>query len=70
MLVVDLTGLCLSCEDFSCDLSTSWEMFSIDEFRDFASAFAQVSEEIRKNARPLRRRAFFVPWRTQNEKEF
>lgn len=70
MLVVDLSRLLLSCEDFSCELIAKVGDLSIDEYRDSVCAYVQLSEEIRKSVRKRWHKAFFVPWRKENEKEF
>lgn len=70
MLVVDLSRLLLSCEDFPSELIAKIGDLSIDEYRDFVCAYVQLSEEIRKSVRKRWHEAFFVPWRKDNEKEF
>lgn len=70
MLVVDLSRLLLSCEDFSCELVGKLGDLSIDEYRDFCCAYVQLSEEIRKSVRKRWSEVFFSPWRKENEKDF
>ncbi len=70
MLVVDLSRLVLSSTDFPCELVAAVGDLSIDEYRDFACTYVQLSEEIRKNVRPRWREIYFTPWRSSNEKEF
>lgn len=70
MLVVDLSRLLLSCDDFTNELIAKLGDLSIDEYRDFVCAYVQLSEEIRKNIRRRWHDTFFKPWRKEHEKEF
>ncbi|MBS0638018.1 MAG: hypothetical protein JSS12_10955, partial [Verrucomicrobia bacterium] len=48
LLVVDLSRLILSAEDFSCELIDKLGDLSIDEYREYTCSYVQLSEEVKK----------------------
>lgn len=70
MLAIDLSRLVLASEDFSPDLIAKVGDLTIDQFRNFSSAYAKLTSQIRKEVFDRWRKAIFMPWRKENEKAF
>ncbi|HXF29161.1 MAG TPA: penicillin-binding transpeptidase domain-containing protein, partial [Chlamydiales bacterium] len=70
ILLIDLSRLVLSHEDFSPELVQAVGTLSIEDFRKLSQAFIQLSDSVRKKARQEFHNTEFKQWRQSNEKQF